>query len=118
MKIMLIDDQPEYLTGVLDRLESLGHTVILKTDAKEALRDVKRDYDTPAAFDAVITDYIMPFRGSKVVIHLEESCPSLPVLLWSSNPMDCKEPGVICKEKAPRVLEAFLSSITKTTPGY
>ena len=56
-RILLVDDEEAQVQSIQNMLKRLGHRVVVKTDAEEALRSSGRN---PARFDLVITDQTMP----------------------------------------------------------
>jgi signal transduction histidine kinase len=63
LRVLVVDDEPEFITGVRDVLRSKGHSVTSATDASEAFESAGRD-----GFDLVLMDHGMPKRSGLDVL--------------------------------------------------
>jgi CheY-like chemotaxis protein len=80
-KILLVEDDPTVLSLTLDLLTGLGYQVTCATHAAEALEVLR----TPAEFDLLFTDVVMPggVSGVSLARTALEMRPGLAVLLTS-----------------------------------
>lgn len=78
-RILFVDDEEIHVHSVPPILERLGYQVVGRTDAKAAL-DLFRE--RPDAFDAVITDQMMPsMTGETLAREMRRVRPDLPIIL-------------------------------------
>ncbi|MBM4130155.1 response regulator [bacterium] len=115
--ILLVDDE-EMVAQVLARgLRRLGYRVVTHLDARTALADFSQ---TPALFDIVITDQIMPhISGVRLAQRIHEVRPDIPVALCtgfrdSFNEQQAREAGVadfILKPTSHRALAAVVDRL-------
>lgn len=77
-KILLVDDQPEYLSATQSLLEREGHEVVTALNGRDALAKLKTE-----PFDLVLLDYFMPggMSGEEVVLELRSFDPTIQVIL-------------------------------------
>jgi PAS domain S-box-containing protein len=79
--ILVVDDENFIVLGLRNGLERLGYTVTARTSANEALVTFR---ENPTRFDAVVTDFTMPFMtGMELAWQLHLERPDLPVVLVS-----------------------------------
>jgi signal transduction histidine kinase/CheY-like chemotaxis protein len=77
--ILVVDDEIGIVSGLEERLESLGYAVEGHTRPEEALATARRE---PDRFDLMITDMAMPkMTGETLIRHVRQVCPDLPVIL-------------------------------------
>jgi signal transduction histidine kinase/CheY-like chemotaxis protein len=78
--ILLIDDEDIVRRATADMLADIGYTIIEAASGAEALRLVREG----AAFDLVVSDYLMPgMNGVDLIRHLRELAPAVPAMLIS-----------------------------------
>jgi DNA-binding NtrC family response regulator len=75
-KILVLDDENQWLELVRDKLSELGHEVRTTIDCLDALRQIRADRP-----DLVIIDLRMPVSGSTMLQALREDWPDLPVVM-------------------------------------
>lgn len=63
LRVLVVDDEPEFITGVRDVLRSKGHAVTSATDAGEAYEFAGRD-----GYDLILMDHGMPRRSGLDVL--------------------------------------------------
>ncbi|MFA5093238.1 MAG: response regulator [Candidatus Omnitrophota bacterium] len=81
-RILIVDDEADYLSVMKDRLESWGYEVVLAKNGKEALSSVKNK-----SSDIVILDYFMPdIDGTAVLKEIRKSNKNLPVIMLTAHP--------------------------------
>ena len=80
-KILIVDDEPDTILILQDRLEMEGYEVATATDGHEALELI--DQDLP---DLVLLDIQMPLLdGIETLTHLHEKYPGLLVLMLTAH---------------------------------
>jgi PAS domain S-box-containing protein len=96
-RILFVDDETMLTELGQILLESLGYTVTVTTDSREALSLFR---STPHAFDLVITDMTMPrLTGNELARELLAIRPNIPIILCSGfseliNEKQAKEIGI------------------------
>lgn len=75
-KILVLDDEHQWLELVRDKLSELGHEVRTTTDCLELLAQIGADRP-----DLVIIDLRMPVGGGTVLQALREDWPEVPVVM-------------------------------------
>lgn len=85
-KVLLVDDEKDFLDIMAERMEVFGMHVATTTSAEDALKMVQTE-----SYDAVIIDFLMPemdgFRALKLFKALR---PDLAVILLTANVPDEK----------------------------
>ena len=80
-KILIVDDEPDTILILQDRLEMEGYEVVTATDGHEALELI--DQDLP---DLVLLDIQMPrLDGIATLTHLHEKYPGILVLMLTAH---------------------------------
>lgn len=81
MRVLLVDDEPELVFTVAERLELRGFEVDAVTSGEEALKLV-----AGKEFDVLVVDVKMPgMGGGEVLASVRESHPWLPVILLTGH---------------------------------
>lgn len=76
-KILVVDDEPDFLELMRTRLEANGYDVITALNGKSGLDKIKKDKP-----DAVLLDILMPdLDGLSVLKKIREQDKSLPVFI-------------------------------------
>jgi len=76
-KILVVDDEPDFLKMIKIRLEANEYDVVVATNGKEALEQVK-DHNP----DAVLLDILMPgIDGLEVLKRIRKANAKLPVFI-------------------------------------
>jgi CheY-like chemotaxis protein len=82
-RILLIDDDELLRDTLLQMLELDGHQV---TEAADGARGLQLFHSRGGAFDAVITDVLMPgVDGARVIVELRRTHPALPIIAISGG---------------------------------
>jgi len=80
-KILLVDDEKDFLEVMRERLEARGYSVTTAISAAEALQKIKTDF-----FDAVILDLQMPgMDGLETLQQMKAKRPELQVILLTGH---------------------------------
>lgn len=80
MKLLLVEDDQAFATGLADDLRFLAHEVTLATDGRAALRTIGDNH-----FDAVILDWMLPgLDGVSVLTALREREIMVPIIMLSA----------------------------------
>ncbi|HOX04888.1 MAG TPA: response regulator [Planctomycetota bacterium] len=75
-KILVLDDESQWLELVRDKLLAMGHEVRTTADCLDALRQIEADLP-----DLAIIDLRMPVSGSTMLRAMREDWPELPVVM-------------------------------------
>ncbi|MCG8614925.1 MAG: response regulator [Desulfobacterales bacterium] len=76
-KVLLVDDEEEFLEAMSMRLEARGMNVLTASSALEAIDRIKKD-----SFDAVIIDYQLPgMDGLNALEQMKDARPESRVIL-------------------------------------
>ena len=79
--ILLVDDDPDILEVIGDRLSSFGYTVLIAHDGYDALQMSTRDI-----LHGVLLDIRMPgLDGVTVLTRLRQDRPNLPVIVVTAS---------------------------------
>jgi two-component system response regulator GlrR len=79
--LLLVDDDPDILEVIRDRLSSLGYTVLTAHDGYEALEIIKRD-----VLHGVLLDVRMPkLDGLTLLTRLSKDSPQLPIIVVTAS---------------------------------
>lgn len=83
-KILVVDDEPDFLEVITVRLEANDYKVITAADGKEALEKIKSDKP-----DAVLLDILMPgIDGLEVLKRIRKIDVKLPVYILTAFSTD------------------------------
>jgi len=85
-KVLLVDDEKDFLDIMAERMEARGMDVSTACSAEDALKMVQTE-----SYDAVIIDFLMPeMDGFSALKMFKESRPDLSVILLTANVTDEK----------------------------
>ena len=80
-KVLLVDDEKDFLDIMAERMKARGMTVSTATSAEEALQMIESE-----SYDAVIMDFLMPeMDGFKALKLFKASQPGISVVLLTGN---------------------------------
>ena len=80
-KVLIVDDEKDFLDIMAERLEARGLEVSTATSAEKALKMVLKE-----SYDAVIMDLMMPeMDGFKALKLFKETRPNLQIILLTAN---------------------------------
>ena len=81
MKVLIVDDENDFLDIMAERMGARGVEVSTTTSAENALKMVLKE-----SYDAVIMDLMMPeMDGFKALKLFKETRPDLPIILLTAN---------------------------------
>ncbi len=107
LHFLFVDDEPHYLIWMEDYLAYHGHEFVISPHPEQAVRLLREKH---SEFDAVITDYNMPYmKGNELKEYCSEMWETLPVFLWSSMPEGC--PVHPCLEKSNKDLDKIITKL-------
>lgn len=76
-RILVVDDEPDFLEMITVRLEASGYEVVAASNGKEAVKVLKKEKP-----DAVLLDILMPdIDGLKVLRWIRSNNKKLPVFM-------------------------------------
>ncbi len=91
--LLVVDDEEMVLEVGKEMFESLGYTILIAKDGKEAIEIYEKNHDT---IDAVILDMIMPgISGGETFDRLKKINPEIRVLLSSGYGLDDKVQAIM-----------------------
>jgi DNA-binding NtrC family response regulator len=80
-KVLLVDDEKDFLDIMVERMEARGMDVSTASSAEDALKMVQTE-----SYDAVIIDFLMPeMDGFSALKMFKELRPDLSVILLTAN---------------------------------
>ncbi len=80
-KILLVDDETDFLEVMSERMEARGMDVTTAESAQKALQEVEK-----GGFDAIVLDLMMPgVDGLETLKKIKEKRPALQVILLSGH---------------------------------
>ena len=118
MKILLIDDEPEYLDKMVKSLELCGFQCSTVADSLKAGDLLERD-----SFDVVITDISMPGKsGFELIRTMRSNGSDSLVIAISGTPDCCIESNAVSNGAdvylpKPLDLETLIEIIDRGKPG-
>ncbi len=98
MRILVVDDEPDFLNTCVRLLALMRHQAVTATDALEAIAQIDK-----GGLDLVITDLWMgPLGGEAVLRHAQRVLPPLPVIVVTGHPSP--EVGQTVREACAQLL--------------
>ncbi len=80
-KVLIVDDEKDFLDIMAERMGARGMEVSTTTSAEKALKMVLKE-----TYDAVIMDFLMPeMNGFKALKLFKETRPDLQIILLTAN---------------------------------
>ena len=81
MRVLLVDDEEELITTLVERLEIRGHSAIGVLTGQEAIARVQEE-----AFDIAVLDVKMPGEdGVEIMKRIKRIRPGLPIILLTGH---------------------------------
>jgi len=82
LKILLVDDEPDFLTLMGARIESWGYELIGVSGGREAVKALQAKKP-----DIIILDYLMPeMDGVKTLKEIRKQNKHIPVIMFTAHP--------------------------------
>ena len=80
-KVLLVDDEQDFLTTLAERMRTRGMDVATATTAQEALRKVETE-----SFDAIVLDLMMPeMDGIEALKLIKKKRPEIQIILLTGH---------------------------------
>jgi len=80
-KVLLVDDEKEFVEVLSERMKNRGMNVSTSLSAKEALKKIDQE-----SFDAVVLDLMMPeMDGIEVLRIIKEKRPEMQIILLTGH---------------------------------
>ncbi|MCK9615369.1 MAG: response regulator [Candidatus Omnitrophica bacterium] len=106
MKIIMVDDNIDFLKVVGDRIKSWGYDLTGVTSGKEALKLIK-----PEEPCVVILDYKMPdMNGLSTLKEIRKINPKMPVIMFTAYPTED-----MMKDTEKLGINAFIPKLSSNT---
>jgi CheY-like chemotaxis protein len=81
VKVLIVDDEVDYLSLMQERVEFWGYEVILAQDGKSALAMIKEKFP-----DIIVLDYFMPVMdGVEVLRQITKFDKKIPVIMFTAH---------------------------------
>ena len=94
-RVLVVDDQPTILNGLVSLLEIAGYHVRGFTNGLEALKLFAED---PEAFDVVITDQVMPhISGEELIREIKTIRKETPIIMCSGYSEVIEKPDLLAR---------------------
>jgi len=88
-RILVVDDDPVWLSLIRLRLEDIGHQVTACQEPIEAFGLLRR-----GAFDLVVLDLRMPLNGKSLLWFAQNHHGGLPVIIYTSFAGSAGDPDI------------------------
>ncbi|MFC1576608.1 response regulator [Candidatus Omnitrophota bacterium] len=121
-KILVVDDEPEFLEVAKIRLTASGYDVITASDGREAINKIKKEKP-----DAVLLDIVMPeYGGLSVLKRIRRIDKNLPIFIMTAFSNEDKfelakkldASGFIVKTSDLKKEIANITSFLRVSKGY
>jgi two-component system alkaline phosphatase synthesis response regulator PhoP len=118
-KILIVEDDRNIMTGLVDNLEPEGHTVVMARDGKEALEQA-----TEQSPDLIILDIMLPkLNGFEVCKELKNRGNKAPIIILSARAqekdkvlgLELGADDYITKPFSPRELVVRVKAVLRRT---
>lgn len=113
-KVLIVDDEKDFLDIIAERLGERGMEVSTAVSAEDALRMVEEE-----SYDVVIMDFMMPaLDGFKALKLLKQKQPEIQIILLTGNVpaqkrIEAKKLGALDVIEKPPDLQALIQKIKK-----
>ena len=111
-KVLIVDDEKEFLEIMAERMRTQGMDVLTATSAEVALKMVEKE-----SYDAVIMDFMMPaINGFQALKLLKEKKPEVQIILLTGNVpeqkrIEAKKLGALDVIEKPADLKVLIRKI-------
>ncbi|MFC1823931.1 response regulator [Thermodesulfobacteriota bacterium] len=115
-KVLIVDDEKDFLDIIAERIRMRGIDVSATTSAEDALNMVEK-----TSYDVVIMDFIMPaLDGFKALKLMKAKQPGVQIILLTGKvlekkAMEAKALGALDVIEKPPDLEDLIEKIKKAT---
>ncbi len=112
--VLLVDDEPEFLEALSERMASRGLKVEAVSSGQEALEKVESK-----SFDAIVLDMVMPgMDGLETLRRLRENHPEVQVILLTGHAtvkqgVEAIKLGAVDFLEKPAELESLMAKIAE-----
>ena len=113
-RVLLVDDEEEFLEVMSERMRNRGMEVVTASSAKEALEKIEKEL-----FDAIILDFMMPeMNGLETIKAIKDKKPELQVILLSGQAtlekgVEAMKLGALDVVEKPADMETLVKKIKK-----
>jgi len=113
-KVLLVDDEKDFLEIMSERMQARGIEVITSDSALEALNMIEKE-----SYDAIILDFMMPeMDGLETLKAIKEKRPELQIILLTGHAtvekgVEAMKLGAMDFVEKPADLEALSEKIKK-----
>ncbi len=117
-KVLIVDDEKDFLDIIAERILARGMDVSTATSAEDALKMVEEE-----SFDVVIMDFMMPaLDGFKAMKLMKAKRPEVQIILLTGNVPDekrveAKALGALDVIEKPPDLKDLIQKIKKAKKG-
>jgi CheY-like chemotaxis protein len=110
LKVLLVDDEPDIIEVIQDRLEAYGFTVVTAATGLEALKKLSLE-----KFDGVFLDVKMPeMDGIEALEEIRKRDKKIPVIIITSSSSQEAAIEAIAKGASDYILKPFEWAELKT----
>jgi len=82
VKVLLVDDEKDFLDVMGQRIEAWGYSVVAIVDPRDAIEAIKNN-----KAEIAILDYMMPeMDGLSVAQKIREISPNMPLIMFTAHP--------------------------------
>jgi DNA-binding response OmpR family regulator len=113
-KVLIIDDEKDFLDIIAERIRARGMDVSTTTSAEDAIHMVEEK-----SYDVIIMDFMMPgMNGFQTLKAMKEKKPEVQIILLTGNVLEenrieAKELGALDVIEKPPDLQDLIQKIKK-----